>query len=155
MVTSLSVSLTHHCGRVYTVPRQLVCHRATVCHVRKILFMTGMKVRLRRRCVKISRRKSIYTVIDKFLIVGLSVEVCHFLNAVFTGRPRVSIQAEVVELLRRNLDRRFSCWILCVLYGWCWRFSLYCWFGFALSPLLLLVLLSKLRSSVFKPHLNK
>jgi len=40
------------------------------------------------------------------------------------------------------------------LYGRCWRFSLgYCWLGLALSALLLLVLLSKLRSSVFKPHL--
>ena len=154
MVTSLHVS--HHGGRVdKSVPRQIVCHLATVCHVRKILFMTGVKVRLWSRWVKVICRKSIYTVVDKFLVIGLSVEVCHFLNVVFIRRPRGSIEVKVAELLGRDMDRRLSCRFLCWLYGWSRRFSLdYCWLGFALSPLLLLVLLSKLRSSVFKPHLG-
>lgn len=153
----LNLSLTHHSGWVnYSVPRQFICHWATVCHVRKILFMTWVKVmRLWRRCVKVIRRKSIYTVIDKLLVVGLSVEVCHFLNVMFIWRPSASIQAKVAELLRRNLGRTLSCRFLYLLYCRCWRFSLdCCWLGFALSPLLLLVLLSKLRSSVFKPHLG-
>lgn len=120
--------------------------------------MTGVKVRrLRGRCVKVIRRKSIYTVINKLLVVGLSVEVCHFLNVVFIWRPSACIQAKVAELLWRNLDRTLSCshGFLYLLYGRCGRFSLHCcWLGFTLSPLLLLVLLSKLRSSVFKPHLD-
>lgn len=108
---------------------------------------------------KIRRRESIHSVIDKFLIVGLSVEVGHFLHIVF-ARPIGTIKSKVVELLRG-----------CLCYGgWLWRWILdmlwsrwrgalswlsCCWFRLAWGALLLLVLLSKLSPSVFKPYLEK
>lgn len=145
--------LTHHWRRLYSVPWHLARHWAAICHIRKILFVIWVKVRLRRRRREIWRWKGVDAVIDQLLIICLSLHVCHFLEVVFVG-PRGAIKCEIVELLGRNLNG-WLCWILNLLYRRRGRFPLHRWFWFTLGPLLLLVLLSKLCPPVFKPYLGK
>lgn len=108
---------------------------------------------------KIRWREFIYFVIDKFLIVGLFVEVGYFLYIVFVRLIGI-IKSKVVELLRGCLcyGGWFWWWILDMLWSrWCGIFFWFscCWFRFVWGVLLLFVLLLKFSFFVFKLYLEK
>lgn len=142
--------LTHHWWRLYSVPCHLVRDWPTAWHIRKILFVVWVKMRLRGR----SRWKCVYTVVYHLLIIGLSLHVCHSLKVVLIW-PRGTVEWEITKLLRGDWCRWLR-WVLnMTLYKRWWRFSFDCRLWFTLSSLLLLVLLSKLGPSVFKPYLGQ